>query len=115
VDQPFLVGLGKYHPFLTNNLHDTKMRVTVVYYNEPTNDYRLVWSFSNNSNKPKIKQSDLSTFANVIPVLANADSAIIVETWMDYTPPFQVGITGGEFANRVITSPRFVPQLLWAS
>jgi len=113
VDQSFIQGLGKYHEFLTNNSHETIMRVTVVYFNEPTDDHRLVWSFTTDGSKPKVTQSTLATFAQAIPVLANADSAIIVETWMEYEPPFQVGLPGGEFANRVITSPRFVPQLLW--
>lgn len=115
VDQQFLVGLGKYHEFLTNTAHETTLRVTVVYFNEPTNDHRLVWSYTNDPSKPKITQGTLSTFATKIPTLANADSAIIVETWMDYEPPFAIGLPASEFNSRVITSPRFVPQLLWAS
>ncbi|WP_108483403.1 TadE/TadG family type IV pilus assembly protein [Oceaniglobus ichthyenteri] len=113
VDQDFMTGLGRYHEFLTNDSHDTKMRITVVYYLSDTDEHKLVWSYSNDASKPKTTKANLKQLKDAIPVLANADTAIIVETWMDYKPPFAIGLSETEFANRVITSPRFVPQLLW--
>lgn len=115
VDEEFMIGLRRYHEFLTNNAHDTKMRVTVVYYVADLQDHKLVWSYSTDATKPKITQANLSLIQGAIPTLADADTAVIVETWMDYTPPFAIGLSPREFANRVVASPRFVPQLLWAS
>ncbi|NCO21598.1 MAG: hypothetical protein GW905_06255 [Rhodobacterales bacterium] len=115
VDTAFMAGLGKYHAFLTNNAQTTILRVTVVYYDEPTDAHRLVWSYTTDASRPQITQATLAPFAPVIPVLANADSAVIVETWMAYQPPFSIGLPASTFANRVIASPRFVPQLSWST
>ncbi|WP_226779240.1 TadE/TadG family type IV pilus assembly protein [Oceaniglobus trochenteri] len=113
VDRDFMVGLGKYHEFLTNNGHDTSLRVTVVYYDAEKDNHVLVWSYTTDASKPKITKGDLPSLASSLPVLANADSAVIVETWMDYEPPFKIGLPETVFNNRVVSSPRFVPQLLW--
>ena len=114
VDDEFMDGLTKFHEFLTNDGHDTILRVTVVYWDEPTDKHRMVWSYTSDESKPRVRAAEFKALKPVIPVLANADTAIIVETWMDYEPPFDVGLSASQFNTRVIASPRFVPQLLWA-
>ncbi|TYB87660.1 TadE/TadG family type IV pilus assembly protein [Oceaniovalibus sp. ACAM 378] len=115
VDQSFMTGIGNFHKFLTNEIHATAMRVSVVYWDEPNDRHVLVWSYTTESSKPKVKQSDMAELSPGIPALANADTAVIVETWMSYVPPFSIGLPSSEFHNRVIASPRFVPQLLWST
>ncbi|WP_145953434.1 TadE/TadG family type IV pilus assembly protein [Oceaniglobus indicus] len=114
VDGKFITGAGKFYEFLTNDSHDTALRVTVVYWDEPSKSHKLVWSQARGDGPSAIRQSDLGAMADTIPTLANADSAIIVDTWMTYEPPFNVGIPTTQFRNRVVTSPRFVPQLQWS-
>ncbi|WP_102108254.1 TadE/TadG family type IV pilus assembly protein [Oceaniglobus roseus] len=114
VDGKFITGIGRFYEFLTAAQHPTTVRVSVVYWDEPNNTYQLVWSQVRGVGHPQLQQSDMQAMAPSIPALANADSAIIVETWLKYEPPFNVGLGKSEFFNRVITSPRFVPQLLWS-
>lgn len=114
VDPDFMRGLGRFHKFLTNDTQPTAMRVTVVYWDEKTETHKLVWSYTTDTAKPEITQSDLVTMGPTIPTLADSDTAIIVETWMNYNPPFAIGLPSTQFANRVVSSPRFVPQLTWS-
>jgi Flp pilus assembly protein TadG len=113
VDGAFITGIGRFYEFLTNDSHDTTVRVTVVYYDEPSDSHKLVWSQVRGGGHSSIREADMPALSPSIPALANADSAIIVDTWMTYDPPFKVGIPTTLFTNRVVTSPRFVPQLQW--
>ncbi len=115
VDAAFMGGMAQYHEFLTNFAHDTILRVTVVRYDLANDSHILVWSHSSDPSVPAIGQGDLPLMSKALPVLADADTAIIVETWMEYAPPFDIGLPGSSFSNRIVTSPRFVPQLLWSN
>ena len=117
VGPKFIDGLGRVHQFMTNDTDPTHLRVTVIYCNEIDrcdnldHDRRLVWSDSSEKGAPELTQATLASIEPYIPVLASSDTAIIVETWLDYTPPFTIGLPNSRFYNRVVVSPRFVPQL----
>ena len=52
----------------------------------------------------------------IIPWIASGERVIIVETAIEYEPPFSQNLTGiGErnFIDIVMTRPRFAPQLCW--
>ena len=114
-----LDGLARVHTFLTNDARDTHLRVTVVYCNEnDTNgcdqladERRFRWSYSSPDGAPEITSATLDEIEKYIPVMAYSDTAIVVETWLDYVPPFSIGLPNSRFYNRVVVSPRFVPQL----
>ena len=38
---------------------------------------------------------------------------MIVETWVDYTPMFDIGIAPHDVVNFVITRPRYAPRVCW--
>ncbi|RVT84545.1 pilus assembly protein [Rhodobacteraceae bacterium CCMM004] len=115
IDGDFVDGLGRAHAFLTNDAHPTSLRVTVVRWDEKANTLHLVWSRSTDGAPQPHTDGTLPDLAPHVPVLADADTAIVVETWMDYTPPFAVGLSEETFDNRLIVSPRFVPQLKFTS
>ena len=48
---------------------------------------------------------------NRLPVVPNNERLILVETWADYNPPFNVGINRQYLYNFVFTRPRFAPQV----
>ncbi len=107
----FVDGLGRIHEFLTRSRNDTTLRVTVAYWDADAAEHRLVWSDSSEGGPPPLTGQTLSDLASVIPDLADGASAIIVETWMDYVPAFPVGLGDDRFYHRVISTPRFGPQL----
>ena len=46
--------------------------------------------------------------------MADADTAIVVETWTTYDPLMDIGLSDTEIHNLVVTSPRFSEQLMLA-
>ncbi|SEO08001.1 TadE/TadG family type IV pilus assembly protein [Palleronia pelagia] len=111
VGPKFVDGLGRVHDHLTESDDETFLRVTVAYWDEPANEHKLVWSDATSDGPVPLNQETLTDVAGAIPTMANGDSAIIVETWMNYVPAFNVGLKPSQFYNRVVTSPRFTPQL----
>ena len=123
----FVDGLGRLHDYLSGNEHPTHLRVTVIRCNEhsevaaddgcdsPDDERLLVWSDVSDGGAEPITQDTLETVIDAIPRLAFADSAILVETWLDYSPPFDVGLDARRFEHRIVVSPRFVPQLKYAA
>jgi len=116
VTPAFLAGLNDIFALLIRSQYPTVMRVTVVRYDEANDDLILVWSHvdGGNGTKGPITEATMDEFDDRIPVMANAATGIVVETWGGFVPMLNVGIDAQYFENFVVTRPRFAPQLKWA-
>lgn len=77
--------------------------------------HRVLWSHSTKSALP-VQTNDtvrVSAFRNRIPIMAMTDTVILVESFTDYNPVFNVGWNHRVFENFVVTSPRFASCLPW--
>ena len=111
INDAYLDGMNKVLDYLTYSRHDTYLRVTVVYYDADTDKHMLVWS-EGTRGKPSLNQEEVTAqLTPHIPIMADTDTAIVVETWAAYEPIATVGIPPRSFDNIVVTSPRFAPQL----
>lgn len=93
---------------------DSRLRITSLFYDEPTDSYKLIFSVSPNNKVPVYTEDDLEELKDRIPVLNDKDSVVIVETMVAYTPPFNTGIFdiadalgSNVFEEFVVTPPRF--------
>jgi hypothetical protein len=90
------------------------MRVTVVRYDQGTNRHVKVWS-RGVAGRQNLTQEEVDTkITPHVPIMADADTAIVVETWTTYDPLMDIGLTETEIHNLVVTSPRFSEQLMLA-
>ena len=87
-----------------------RMRVTVVYYNQSQQKFYRDWSHQRGG-VPVLTDADLITMKDRLPTVPNNERLILVETWSDYNPPFNVGIKRQYLYNFVFTRPRFTPQV----
>ena len=53
----------------------------------------------------------LATLRGRLPVMPDAEIAILVETWVGYSPTYSVGLADFTFQDLVVTRPRFAGQL----
>jgi hypothetical protein len=60
---------------------------------------------------PALTTTSLQPLATKIPLLADGDSIILVETWAEFTPFMDVYLTDEEFKQFIVTKPRFVPRI----
>jgi hypothetical protein len=77
--------------------------------------HRVLWSHSTKPGLPVQTHDTVkaSAFRNKVPLMAVAETVILVETFTDYNPAFNVGWSHRVFENFVVTSPRFASCLSW--
>ena len=98
--------------FLTHSAHVRKMRVTVVRYDEDTDEHYVEWSETRGA-VAALDDTTVGGWEAKLPVMVDEERLVLVETWTDYSAPFNVGLDGQTINTFVFTRPRFAPQLLF--
>ena len=113
IDQEYLQGMNDVYAWLSRSPNDVNLRVTVVRYDQSSDSHITVWS--RGVGKPDLTQEQVNEYISPqVPIMADADSAIVVETWTTYTPVMDIGLTESDIYNVVVTAPRFSEQLNFA-
>jgi Flp pilus assembly pilin Flp len=111
VDEDFIVGLNTLHDILARTRNATGIRVSSIGWSNQQNRYVAIWSVST-SMTPALT-NDLLTpgLTASFPDIPQGETFLFVETSVDYTPLFRVGIAPQTFRQAVVTRPRFAPQV----
>ena len=110
ISPTYLDGARHLFTELARSSSDAKMRVTVVYYNESQKRFYRDWSHQRGGVNV-LTDTDILAMKDRLPAVPNNERLILVETWADYDPPFNVGIKRQDLYNFVFTRPRFAPQV----
>jgi len=95
----------------------TRTRITSVFYNGAQNQYQVIWSRSSYPGIPQLTTATLPSIASHLPILADGDSLIVVETSVEFKPI--VGfvmralnqLPEGTMTHVIATRPRFLPKV----
>ena len=101
-------GLRDVMDHMIDDQQSAKLRVTSITYNLAAKEYQVLWSYSPGSALPELTTATLLSVKHRLPNMANADSATIVETAVDYQPAFDVGMNAMTMHQFIVTRPRFV-------
>jgi hypothetical protein len=88
----------------------TRMRVTQINYDGPTDTYRVDWSYATNG-EARLFTANLVDMEELLPIMANAERLILVETFVPYSPAFDMGLDVLTFSNFTFTRPRYAGQV----
>ena len=114
IDQDYLNGMNSVYAWLSRSSQPVSMRVTVIRYDEASDSHVLVWS-RGIAGQPNLDQAGVEADVSPkVPIMADADTAIVVETWATYVPIMDIGLTTTDINNLVVTAPRFSEQLMLA-
>ncbi len=121
IDVNYLNGLDKVFRFMTGaDRSGSWVRISVVRCTSDCtveDDRILQWDWSHGSNGARdLTAADMPRLAQQIPLLAQGDRLIVVETAMHYEPLFAKALRSfpsRDVVSLVVTRPRFAPQLLW--
>lgn len=113
VNAAYIEGLNKLFAFVTNAQGDHWIRVSSVYWDNTAQTYRTDWSYATGG-KPVQTDASINLEANRIPVMPEGDTALVVETSMQYNPIFGIGLGAGAHQNFVVTRPRG-PRVVWGN
>jgi Flp pilus assembly protein TadG len=109
VNMAYINGMHQVFRYMNATDEDTWIRVTSVQYRQSDNTYRVIWSRSTNTTRaPVHTHATLATQRHRLPLLADQDAIIIVESWRRFTPAFQVGLDRRTFDEFTIIRPRLL-------
>ena len=91
ITSDYLDGAHSLLKQLTFEETDPDFRLTVYTYRETQDDYRVIWS-EFRGYLDELKHTDLENMRHRLPVMANADRAILLETRVEYDAPFRIGL-----------------------
>ncbi|WP_319824356.1 hypothetical protein [Thalassovita sp.] len=112
IDDDYLDGMMSLFEYLAGTERQTKLRVTVLQWDEEDDKYYRDWSEARGG-VSKLTNTNIESLRSKLPVMSDNERAILVETWSRYEPPFSVGLGNQDMYNFVVTSPRFAPLLRW--
>jgi Flp pilus assembly protein TadG len=117
VDEAYINGLQSLYQYLTPSANTTRLRVSEVKYAvnavSGVGDYSVTWSYATGTSY-NMTTADLQGFLDRLPVMANGERALLVETLSSWAPAFDIGLDDMIFSDFVVTSPRFASQLAWS-
>lgn len=118
----FVDGLQEVLGFLTPGAQESRMRITSFEFDEGSviraawdadDTYVLLFSRSPGGAVTAHNQATIQALRPLIPDMDDLDSVVVVETWVDFAPDFDIGVlnfapglanqTFGEF---IVTRPR---------
>ncbi|WP_017928986.1 TadE/TadG family type IV pilus assembly protein [Limimaricola hongkongensis] len=97
--------------FLVTSGDTPRLRVSVFRYDAATDSYAVAWSIGRGTGVSLLTDGLLAGMRDELPVMPDHEIATLVETWVDYSPVFDVGIVPFTFEDRVVTRLRFAGQL----
>jgi Flp pilus assembly protein TadG len=123
----YIDGLTDLLAFLANADADrgegVRLRVTSVKWDTVNNRHSVGWSYTRDDATPKLTDPMPTTVTDRLPTLTPFETVILVETEVDYVPPFLGGTVGGDsrfytlglgsrvFDEFVVIRPRFIPKV----
>ena len=113
IEPDYIEGMNDVFDFLVNSRYATRLRVTSVGFDADDEAYFVYWSHGT-GDQPPLTNATLAELRHRLPIVAEGDSVILVETRVQYRPAFNVGIGARDFLHVIPTRPRFAPRLAWA-
>lgn len=116
VNGAYIDGLASIHRFITQvPAGDSYLRVTHFQYDEDNGAYIVLWSRSTGGAPLALNAAGLGALADRIPVMADSDTALLVEAWRVFRPRLDVGVGDRMFHELTVVRPRFLSPLPFTS
>lgn len=113
LDRDYINATRDMVQFLTRSEKKPDLRISVIRYVESRDQFRLDWS-QKRGGIARLRNTDVRNWHDKLPSLVNGERIILVETRIDYEPPFLYGLIGeNELATFVFSRPRFAPQICY--
>lgn len=86
-----------------------EMRVTQI-LRDTNGDYRVDWSHGTGT-QAQLFTASLAAMEDRLPDMANGERVVLVESFVEYDPAFNVGLNDLTFENFTLTRPRYAGQV----
>lgn len=109
----YIDGVYKFVQRMNDGPHQIRIRITLIGWDEPEQQLRVVWS--NGAHAGAFGPLDdvilNLDYAPFIPTITQGETLLLAEGWLDYTPPFEVGLSARTLGEMALLRPRFAPGI----
>jgi hypothetical protein len=113
VNQNYINTMHDLLGYLSFSKHETRARITIVRYSSASSKYTVSWSEALGNEIAPWTDNNINSISSQLPTVPENDPFIVVETFMDYTPSFNVGLDPFTINYLVVTRPRYFPGICW--
>ncbi len=108
IDNAYFDGTRDMFEYLTHSQGQTDMRISQIWYDAVNDEYRRDWS-EVRGNIAALTDAEVLNWHNKLPIMLGNERVVLLETWSNYDPPFETGLTVDEIRTFVFTRPRYAP------
>lgn len=109
----YLNGIGNVHSYLLQGQHSSRVRVSLIAWDDENEEFNVIWSKSPDQKWAGHTDATLLDVEDSIPSMNKGDVAIFVEAQVRFIPFMDLILKPMVLDSRVVTRPRFAPQLVW--
>ncbi|QQA43678.1 TadE/TadG family type IV pilus assembly protein [Pelagovum pacificum] len=117
VPPTYFDSLLRVHRLMTFAQLPTRLRVSVLEWDDDRKDHEIVWSVARGDGginpMTDAELGEDSPIAAKMPNMLDGEKLIVVESWLPYEPVFNVGLGGFVFEGFTVTRPRYAPQVCY--
>lgn len=109
VSPEFMRGAHEFLVLAAQSPNPVSMRMSLIGWDPDNETYRVVWSFGERSGGRGRMTDDFleEVLAQRLPKISLGETVLVTEGWMEYDPPFSVGLRPQRFAEIAVFRPRF--------
>lgn len=115
VDATYITNTRVLFDALADSGDESSLRVSVISWNSGSASYEVDWSEVRGTSFQVLENTHMDELETRLPVMADSDVLILVETLNRYQPLLDVGLGDSVIDTFVFTRPRYAPQLVFAS
>jgi hypothetical protein len=109
----YITGLNDLNRILARTRNPTQIRVSSIGFEEEEDRYIVIWSIPTGGQAPLLNEDiDDLGLTGRLPDFPEGETVVLVESVVDYTPPFNFGLGEQTFRQSIVTRPRFAPQVV---
>lgn len=111
IDDAYIDGLKIVFDYQLDADLATSMTVSSVTWVQARNRYEVLWSEGRGPKSYPLNTAKVQDVKTKLPVMADGDSVILVQTMVDYVPLFEVGVPSFTHEEFIVTRPRRAPKI----
>lgn len=111
IDDAYLSGMRTTFNTILNSDDAGKIRVTSYTWSAVRDRYEVIFSRAPGGELPALTTANLAGLTDYLPLMADGDSAILLETEILYVPPQGYALNENLLQQFIVTRPRFLPKL----
>lgn len=114
LQDPDFEGYNSLFDYLVSNRGTSRMRVTSIVYNSGAARYDREWSVGTRG-VVALTAEEVNLLGPSLPVMGGGETVVLVETFLDYTPPMNIGLPARQFRTFIFTRPRLAIRVCYVA